>query len=84
MWSGWIWRSVRPFSLCLECNAPLRTIDKQSVLERLPPSVQMNREHFTTCDLCGRIYWEGSHWQRMQALLTESLQSSSHPCTESQ
>jgi len=68
-------RSVRPFTLCLECNAPLRAIDKVRVLERLPPSVQANHEHFTTCDHCGRIFWEGSHWQRMQALLDKSLRA---------
>ncbi len=66
-------RSLRPFSLCLECNAPLRAIDKALVAERLPPSVRERHERFTTCDACGRIYWEGTHWQRMRALLGESV-----------
>jgi len=61
--------SFRPFTLCLECNAPLREIPKAEVLDRLPPSVRASHERFTTCDRCGRIYWKGSHWQRMQSLL---------------
>jgi uncharacterized protein with PIN domain len=65
-------RSLRPFTLCMECNVPLHAIDKALVLERLPPSVRENRERFTTCDQCGRIFWEGSHWQRMKALLDTS------------
>lgn len=62
-------RGVRPFTLCLECNAPLRAIDKAEVLERLPSSVRASHERFTTCDLCGRVYWEGSHWKRMLQLV---------------
>jgi uncharacterized protein with PIN domain len=62
-------RSLRPFTLCLECNRPLRDIDKAQVIERLPPSVRERYERFTTCDACGRIYWEGSHWQRMRELV---------------
>ena len=65
-------RSFKPFTLCLECNTPLRPVDKQRVLERLPPSVRANHQRFTACDSCGRVFWEGSHWRRMQALLSES------------
>jgi hypothetical protein len=66
-------RSVRPFSLCLECNAPLQAVDKVPVLERLPPSVRDAHERFSTCTVCGRIYWEGSHWRRMRERLAELL-----------
>jgi uncharacterized protein len=66
-------RRVRPFSLCLACNAPLRAISKGEVLARLPPSVRDSHERFTTCDACHRVFWEGSHWRRMQAVLDESL-----------
>jgi uncharacterized protein with PIN domain len=65
-------RSFKPFTLCLECNAPLHPVDKQRVRERLPPSVQANHQRFTACDSCGRVFWEGSHWRRMQASLSES------------
>src|SRR5205823_2152506 len=30
---------ARPFTLCLHCNAPLRVVGKDEVLERLPPTV---------------------------------------------
>lgn len=60
---------ARPFSLCMSCNVPLRTVDKQTVLDRLPPRVQARHERFLTCDCCARVYWEGSHWQDMRSLL---------------
>jgi len=62
-------RSARPFTLCLHCNAPLRPVDKASVLDHLPPKVQVHYDHFSTCDVCGRVYWEGSHWRNMRRLL---------------
>ncbi|MBA4143498.1 MAG: Mut7-C ubiquitin/RNAse domain-containing protein [Nitrosospira sp.] len=65
---------VRPFSLCLECNAPLRAIAKAEILTRLPPSVRARFDHFSTCDDCKRIFWEGSHWRRMKAVLADCMQ----------
>ncbi|MEW6294055.1 MAG: Mut7-C RNAse domain-containing protein [Pseudomonadota bacterium] len=61
--------SFRPFSRCLECNTPLRPIDKPLIADRLPPAVREHQQHFLTCDHCRRIYWQGTHWQRMRSLL---------------
>ena len=68
-------RSFRPFALCLSCNTPLHAIDKELVLQRIPPSVRAHYEHFSTCDSCQRVFWEGSHWRRMRMLLDRTLQS---------
>jgi len=62
-------RSAKPFTLCLYCNVPLRPVDKASVLGRLPPEVRENYDRFSTCDGCGRVYWEGSHWRNMRRVL---------------
>ncbi len=62
-------RRAKPFTLCLHCNAPLRAVDKASVLDRLPPRVRENYERFSICEQCGRVYWEGSHWRNMQRVL---------------
>jgi uncharacterized protein with PIN domain len=64
-------RSARPFTLCLHCNAPLRPVDKASVFDRLPPRVQVHYDRFSSCDVCGRVYWEGSHWRNMRTLLDD-------------
>jgi len=75
-------RSARPFTLCLHCNTPLRPVDKASVLDRLPPRVQVLYAHFGTCDGCGRVYWEGSHWRNMRRLLDEVLPNEAADGTE--
>ncbi|VXB05858.1 Mut7-C RNAse domain-containing protein [Massilia sp. 9I] len=63
--------AMRPFSLCLHCNLPLRQVEKAEVLDRLPPRVAETHTEFTTCDHCGRVYWKGSHHARMCALLAD-------------
>ena len=63
---------IRPFTLCLKCNAPLRGIPKADVLDRLPRSVRERHTEFSMCDVCQGVFWKGSHWQRMHAALAEA------------
>ncbi|WP_137818552.1 Mut7-C RNAse domain-containing protein [Pseudomonas sp. 2FG] len=65
--------SARPFTLCIHCNLPLREVDKFEVLERLPPKVRQLYQRFLTCERCQRLFWEGSHWRSMRALLQPLL-----------
>ncbi len=71
---------VRPFTLCLHCNAPLREIDKSRVEQRVPPAVFRCYQHFSTCDVCARVFWEGSHWQRMREVLDAVLNPDHSGC----
>jgi len=64
---------MRPFTLCLSCNAPLRPVAKADVLDRLPPRVAAVQDEFSTCDRCHGVFWKGSHWQRMAAVLDSVL-----------
>jgi uncharacterized protein with PIN domain len=61
--------SAKLFTLCLHCNLPLIFIDKEAVADRLPPRVAAVYRQYSWCEGCDRIYWEGSHWQRMRQLL---------------
>ena len=59
----------RPFTRCMECNAPLAAVDKAEVIALLPPSVRERQQHFRRCTGCRRVFWEGSHWRRMRSFL---------------
>lgn len=61
--------SLQPFTLCLHCNAPLRWVAKDEVIDQLPPSVREQQDEFNTCDICHRVFWKGSHWKRMTSVL---------------
>jgi len=70
---------AQPFSLCLHCNSPLRPAPKAEVEAELPPQVRALHQEFSRCDTCGRVYWKGSHWQRMDALLRRLLAAPRQP-----
>ena len=61
--------AMRPFSLCLACNVPLQPRARADVLDRLPPAVRATHDTFLGCARCGGVFWQGSHWRRMRALL---------------
>jgi uncharacterized protein with PIN domain/sulfur carrier protein ThiS len=60
---------ARPFTLCLHCNIELLAMGKAAVAHRLPPAVLAHQESFSYCRGCDRVYWPGSHYQRMQQAL---------------
>lgn len=62
-------RSARPLTLCLDCNTTLQPLARAEAIGRVPPGVAQRQAAFSTCGHCRRVFWEGSHWQRMQALI---------------
>jgi uncharacterized protein with PIN domain len=65
-------RSIKPFSRCMCCNHLLESIDKESVLKQLPADTIEYYHEFWTCRECNRIYWAGSHYQRLQAVIDKA------------
>jgi uncharacterized protein with PIN domain len=54
-----------PFSRCMVCNTPLRTIAREEACCRVPPRVCESFDAFRRCPGCGRIYWRGDHYEAM-------------------
>lgn len=65
---------MRPFTRCLHCNVLLEPADPQSVAAHVPERIQAHYSRFMHCPACHRIYWEGSHWERMRAVLATVLE----------
>ncbi len=62
---------ARPFSRCMECNSLLDKVDKELIMHRLKPLTKRYYDLFYICPTCKRIYWQGSHFNRMNRLLQE-------------
>jgi uncharacterized protein len=62
---------AHPFTLCIECNAPLVRISRSQAKERVPPYVWQNHDEFVECRSCRRVYWKGTHWAAMRRLLRQ-------------
>ena len=55
----------RKFTRCLECNKLLVPKSKDEVQELVPAYVFKTQSQYFQCPVCQRIYWRGTHWQRM-------------------
>jgi hypothetical protein len=59
----------RALTRCLECNVELEPRLKAEVSDRLPPYVRATQTRFSECPRCARVYWPGTHWERMHERL---------------
>jgi hypothetical protein len=60
---------LRPFHRCLRCNAELAAVPKAQILHRLEPLTRQYYDDFHLCPACDQVYWQGSHYAHMQALI---------------
>ena len=51
---------------CLECNTILQHTDKEDIETRIPEYIYHHHEQFKICPSCRRVYWEGTHTERMK------------------
>jgi hypothetical protein len=49
------------FRICLECNQKLHPVDKQVILDLVPPYVFESCDQYNQCPSCCKIYWMGTH-----------------------
>jgi uncharacterized protein with PIN domain len=60
---------IKEFSRCLECNELLKSIKKETIVKQLPPKVSQTHNEFYQCPSCKKIYWKGTHYQRMLSFI---------------
>ena len=60
------------FKICLACNERLHPVGREDVRNLVPTFVFENCEQYQRCDLCGKIYWLGSHVQNALKFLEKN------------
>lgn len=50
---------------CLRCNTPLEAVGKEAIEDKVPEYVYRTKERFSVCLSCGRVYWGGTHREKM-------------------
>jgi uncharacterized protein with PIN domain len=60
-------RPERFFTRCLICNTPLRQATAEQIDAQVPESVRQLQSDFRSCPHCRKVYWAGSHTERMLA-----------------
>lgn len=64
-----LFNSAAPFVRCLACNGLLEPVEKEAVRDTLPPRIRETHHEFLRCAACARLYWKGSHYQRMRKMV---------------
>ena len=68
---------ITPFHRCIDCNGLIQPVEKAEVIERLQPKTKLYYEEFYVCSDCKKVYWEGSHFDRLRETVEAILNDSS-------
>lgn len=63
------------FSLCIDCNKPLIHISKEDVAGKVPEFVYQNYNEFVQCKNCKKIFWGGTHRERMEKIIKAVIEN---------
>lgn len=66
-----LYHKLKPFSRCMHCNGITRLVDKQDIISQLLPKTAKYYDRFYQCTSCHKIYWKGSHYLKMKAMIEE-------------
>jgi uncharacterized protein with PIN domain len=65
---------LRPLSpRCMACGGALRDVPREQALPRVPPRTFDWVGQFFECQRCGRLFWPGTHWQRIAEALRQAV-----------
>lgn len=59
----------QPFTRCIICNGSLEVAVKESILNLVKENTVLFYNEFWQCNNCKRVYWKGSHYQKMLHLI---------------
>lgn len=68
------WGDAKLFSRCIVCNQTVKRVDREAVRGLVPAYVWHCHLAFHACAKCGRIYWAGSHHDRLGKTLSTIFQ----------
>jgi uncharacterized protein with PIN domain len=59
------------FTRCSVCNQKIQEIKKEEIKDKIPEYVYKTQEEFGICNICKRIYWKATHYERMLERMKE-------------
>lgn len=65
-------------SRCSICNTKIEEISKKNVEDKIPENVFKNNEKFWFCPKCDKIYWIGTHTNKMIKKIKKISESRKH------
>jgi uncharacterized protein len=56
---------------CMSCGGELCPTLKETLRDRIPPKTYRWLDEFFVCRRCDKLFWHGTHWQRIRAQLSQ-------------
>jgi uncharacterized protein with PIN domain len=60
---------IKEFSRCIECNQLLGSVSKEKIINELSAKVAQSQNEFYRCPNCKKLYWKGTHHQKMLSFI---------------
>jgi uncharacterized protein with PIN domain len=54
---------------CMSCGGELLRGDKEALREQIPPRTYRWLDEYFVCGACGKLFWRGTHWERIASQL---------------
>jgi hypothetical protein len=64
---------ARAFTRCVEDNGELEAVPPEAVQGAVPPRVLTETASFWRCRTCGKVFWPGTHVERMRRTIVDLL-----------
>jgi uncharacterized protein with PIN domain len=62
-----------PTPRCPQCNEPLADISPMEARPYVPAYVWKTHARFQRCSECDKVYWPGSHWERIEKTIARVM-----------
>jgi uncharacterized protein with PIN domain len=61
---------------CMSCGGELRPVPKESLRGLVPPRTYGWLDEYFVCCRCAKVFWHGTHWQRIVRQLARAAEAS--------
>ena len=66
-----LYNNLQPFTRCMHCNGNTHAVDKTEIDDQLLSKTKKYYNKFYQCETCNKIYWQGSHFLKMQTMINK-------------
>jgi uncharacterized protein len=69
-----LYGQFRSFTRCMTCNADLVPKTRKEISSLVQPGILELYKDYYFCPACRKVYWQGSHFKRMESFIRELTQ----------
>ncbi|MBN1355982.1 Mut7-C ubiquitin/RNAse domain-containing protein [bacterium] len=74
--------TVQPFRRCMRCNGLLHPVDKTGIRGLISDITARIYSEFHQCRSCGRVFWKGSHYDKLKGIIDRAVRDSGSGVSE--